>query len=253
MLTRLPIFTLEYNGCDMKIINKETGKRVGSANEEIKESKRKLKEEDPIMRNASKEEDLEEFSAMDPPLAYDKERTIGADYEQMNPFLQELMDEHKEVIARTQLFDEALMKFRDSGYTFSREVDEAFNSYFIYFDEHVLPHNRKEERDYFRLLHQRLIESGEHGVGENPETAIDLMEDDHVKFIQLAALAFNLLGLGSRLRDKEAQMLTFDLAYNAGRELIELLRLHIFREDETLFPLSQQVLYKKDFEFINGL
>ena len=237
----------------MKIINKDTGKRVGAHDEDIKSHKKKLKEEDPILRNADKDENLEEFSAMDPPSAYDKERVLGSDYEHMDPFLKDLMDEHKEVIEKTQLFDEALMKFRDSGYVFSKEVDDAFNSYFIYFDEHILPHNRKEERDYFRLLHQRLIESGEHGVGENPETAIDLMEDDHTKFIQLAALSFNLLGLGTRLRDKEAQLLTFDLAYNAGRELIELLRLHIFREDETLFPLSQQLLSKKDFDYINGI
>jgi hemerythrin-like domain-containing protein len=46
--------------------------------------------------------------------------------------------------------------------------------------------------------------------------------------------------------------MTFDLAFNAGRELTELLRLHIFREDETLFPLSQQLLTEEDFNVING-
>jgi hemerythrin-like domain-containing protein len=115
-----------------------------------------------------------------------------------------------------------------------------------------LPHNRKEERHYFRILHDRLIESGEHGTGDIPSTAVDLMEDDHVKFIQLAALSFNLLGLATRLRDQESRLLTFDLAYNTGRELIELLRLHIFREDETLFPLSQEILHEEDFTFINA-
>ena len=97
------------------------------------------------------------------------------------------------------------------------------------------------------MLHERLIESGEHGNGETPETAVDLMEDDHNKFIQLATLSFNMLGLGSRLRDIESRGVTFDLAYNSGRELVELLRLHIFREDETLFPLAQQLLTEEDF------
>lgn len=236
----------------MKVINKETGRRVGSKDEAVKEHSKKLKDQDPILRNVDKDVNLEEFSAMDPPEAYDKERMVGADYEHMNKFLQELMDEHKEVIEYTKEFDEALMSFRDSGFAFTREVDNAFNKFFIYFDEHILPHNRKEERNYFRLLHDRLIESGEHGTGDSPSTAIDLMEDDHTKFIQLAALAFNLLGLGTRLRDNESRGMTFDLAFNAGRELTELLRLHIFREDETLFPLSQQLLTEEDFQIING-
>lgn len=237
----------------MKIIDKETGKRVGAKDELTKKESKKLRDEDPILRNADKEENLEEFSAMDPPEAYDKQRAVGANYEAMPPFIQELMDEHRDVIEKVRIFDEALMKFRDTNFAFTPEIDQAFNSFFRYFDENILPHNRKEERDYFRLLHDRLIESGEHGTGENPSTAIDVMEDDHTKFIQLAALAFNFLGLGVRLRDPESKMMTFDLAFNAARELIELLRLHIFREDETLFPLSKDLLSNQDFEIINGI
>lgn len=236
----------------MKFINKETGRRVGSKDEEVKEHSKKLRDEDPILRNIDKEENLEEFSAMDPPEAYDKDRMLGSDYENMNKFIQELMDEHKEVVEKTKIFDEALVAFRESGFVFTNEINIAFNEFFVYFDEHILPHNRKEERHYFRILHDRLIESGEHGKGENPSTAIDLMEDDHTKFIQLASLSFNFLGLGTRLRDNESRAMTFDLAFNSGRELTELLRLHIFREDETLFPLSQQLLTEQDFAIING-
>lgn len=239
----------------MKIINKETGKRVGSKDEDVKSHSKKLKEEDPILRNASKsdesEEMSEEYSAMDPPDAYDKVRAIGADYDAMDSFIQELMDEHKEVIIKTNEFDAALLRFKTDSYVFDDEINNAFNDFFVYFDNHILPHNRKEERHYFRLLHDRLIESGEHGNGENPSTAVDLMEDDHVKFIQLGSLVFNLLGLGIRLRDPESKILTFDLAFNTGRELAELLRLHIFREDETLFPLSQQLLTQEDFLIIH--
>ncbi len=236
----------------MKYINKETGKRIGSKDELSKEHSKKLKDEDPILRNASKTENLEEFSAMDPPGAYDEERVLGSDYDHMNGFLQSLMDEHKEVIEKVKHFDEALVKFRESGFAFTHEIDLAFNSFFVYFDEHILPHNRKEERHYFRILHERLIESGEHGKGDEPSTAIDLMEDDHTKFVQLASLSFNLLGLGTRLKDLDSRVMTFDLAFNTGRELTELLRLHIFREDETLFPLSQQLLTEDDFYIING-
>lgn len=235
----------------MKIIDKKTGRRVGVKDGEASLHKKKLKEEDPIVVNANKEGGLSELSAMDPPDAYDKEYFLGATYDKFDHFLQELMDEHKEVIEKVKVFDEALAVFRESGFLFTRELSQTFNDFFIYFDEHILPHNRKEERHYFRLIHQRLIESGEHGIGDNPSTAVDLMEDDHVKFIQLAALSFNLLGLATRLRDTESRVMTFDLAYNSGRELVELLRLHIFREDETLFPLSHQLLTEEDFKIIN--
>ena len=231
----------------MKIINKESGKRVGAKDVELKDHKKSLKDEDPILRNADKGENLEEYSAMDPPDAYDKERMIGADYENMHPFIQSLMDEHKELVEKIDVFDKALVEFKETGFTFSKEVSDAFNTFFVFFDSHIVPHNEKEERYFFRILNDRLIESGEHGTGDEPETAVHLMEDDHNQFIQLAALSFNLLGLGTRLRDNESRAITFDLAYNNGKELNELLRLHIFREDETLFPLAQQLLTEEDF------
>jgi hemerythrin-like domain-containing protein len=235
----------------MKIIDKNTGKRVG-ADPDQKVINKKLKEEDPILRNAEKDGDMEELSPMDPPDAYDKSRVLGSDYDSMPIFLQELMDDHKEVITYLEKFDQALIAFKENGFHITETINEAFNEFFTYFDEHLLPHNRKEERHYFRMLHDKLIESGEHGEGDNPYTAVDLMEDDHTKFIQLGALCFNLLGLGTRLDDAKSKALTFDLAFNNGRELTELLRLHVFREDETLFPLSQKLMSSNEFDAIYG-
>ncbi len=231
----------------MKIIDKKTGTRVGSKPSEKASINKKLKEEDPILRNASKEEDLEEYSAMDPPEAYDKNRSIGSNYAEMNPFIQTLMDEHKALIGKIDDFDKALLDFKESGFNFTHDISDKLNIFFRFFDDDIVPHNDREEKYFFRLLHERLIESGEHGTGDTPETAINIMEDDHNKFLQLATLSFNLLGLGSRLRDIESKGITFDLAFNTGRELVELLRLHIFREDETLFPLAQQLLTEEDF------
>lgn len=235
----------------MKIIDKKTGQRIGAKPLDDKAIKKKLKEEDPILRNADKDANLEEFSAMDPPDAYDKSRTVGADYDNMHPFIQNLMDEHKEVIKELEVFEKALVEFKESGFVFTKEKSDVFNKFFKYFDNEVVPHNDNEEHYFFRVLHERLIESGEHGTGEQPETAVNLMEDDHNKFIQLATLSFNLLGLGSRLRDLESRAVTFDLAYNNGKELVELLRLHIFREDETLFPIAQQLFTEADFRYLN--
>lgn len=232
----------------MKIIDKNTGKRVGSTHTiDEKALKKKLKEEDPILRNVDKDANLEEFSAMDPPDAYSESHTIGSDYDSFHPFIQELMDEHRELSEKIDAFDEALISFKESGYVFTKEINDTFNEFFTYFDDHIQPHNEKEERYFFRILHECLIESGEHSTDENPETAVQLMEDDHNKFVQLATLSFNLLGLATRLPDMNSRAITFDLAFNSGRELTELLKLHIFREDETLFPLAQSLFTEEDF------
>lgn len=234
----------------MKIIDTKTGKRVGKKTElDEKSIKKKLKEEDPILRNADKDQNLEEFSAMDPPDAYSKEHAIGSSYETYHPFIKELMDEHKDLSKKIDAFDKSLSGFKESGYQFTKEISDSFNEFFTYFDNHIQPHNEKEEKYFFRILHERLLESGEHSPDDdNPNTAVQLMEDDHNKFIQLATLSFNMLGLATRLPDLNSRGITFDLAYNNGRELIELLKLHIYREDEILFPLAHKLLKEEDYQ-----
>lgn len=233
----------------MKIISK-TGKRIdGKASD--KEIKKHLKEEDPIIRNAEKGE-MEELSPMDPPSGFDKERVIGMDYDAFHPALKELCDEHKGALARCDAFEKALFQFKEGGYFISREINDAFNTFFVAFDENVMPHNRKEEKGLFRVLQERLIESGEHSTGEEKHTPVDLMEDEHIKMIQLATLTFNLLGLAMRLKDEADVAMTFDLAFNNGVELAEMLKLHIFREDNTIFPLAQKLLTPEEFNSFYG-
>ncbi len=228
----------------MKIIN-ESGKRIdGKASQ--KTINKQLKETDPIIRNAEKG-DIEELSPMDPPDAFDSKRTVGLNYNQLDSNLKELIDEHKAVEDIINNFEKALYVFKDSGYYITRETNDAFNAFFVAFDEKIMPHNRKEEKGLFPILQKRMLESGEHSPSkDNPHTPVDLMEDDHVKLIQLATLTFNLLGLAMRLKDPADIAVTFDLAYNNGKELVELLKLHIFREDNTLFPLAQKLLSKKE-------
>ena len=236
----------------MRIIDKKTGKRIGQKmTPDLKEYNKKMKDDDPIMRNVEKSDNTQELSAMDPPSAYDKDRKVGGNPDVLDVFLKELVEDHKEVTKKTQTFDEALLAFKENGYVINHDINKVFNAFFVFFDENILPHNQKEEKHYFRILDQRMREDGEHGSNDETYTAIELMEDDHVKFIQLATLTFNLLGLGNRLQDPQSRALTMDLAYNSGRELVELLRLHIFREDETLFPMSQKLLTADDFAYIN--
>jgi len=219
----------------MKIIDKETGKR--------------LKEIDPVKGNPMKEEAVidSENSPMDPPDAYAEPTVDQLIDGELDESLKVFEQEHEEATLIIGKFEKALISFKEKGYRLDDEINEGFKVFFEFFDDELLPHNRKEEKTLFPILHKKLLENEEHSPGENPMTAIDMMEDDHVKFIQLGTLAFNLLGLAPRLRDEQARVFTYDVAFNNGLELVELLKLHIFRENTTLFPLAQKYLSKDEF------
>ena len=208
----------------------------------------KIKE--PIIRNVEKGLEDSEHSHMDPPSAYEQPGTLNASVDSMDTSIQELVDEHKIAMKQVEDFEKALVQFKTSGYKVDHKTNEIFGNFFKYFDGELLPHNDKEEKTLFPILNKRLIEAGEHSKGETKLTAIDVMEDDHVKFIQLGALAFNFLGLATRIKDDTARIFILDTAYETARELIELLKLHIYREDHTLFPLAKKYLSKEEFEEI---
>ncbi len=217
----------------MKIIDRETGKRL-----------KELNQVDPVKANVSKELDgKEEDSPMDPPSSYDKK---VEDITVEHPALTMLIDEHDEVNKIINKLEKAIAKYKQQHYTLDDEINAVFHEFFQFTDNELLPHNRKEEKILFPVLHRRLIENKEHGVNNQDLTAIDIMEDDHVKFIQLTTLMFNLLGLAARLPDKQSAMFTYDTFYNISKEFIELLKLHIYRENEILFPLAQKYLTPDD-------
>ncbi len=211
---------------------------------------KKLAKTDPVKRNAEKGLEDSEHSPMDPPSAYEQPGKIDASFESLDKPLQTFVNEHKDAVAQVEEFEKALVQFKTNGYKVDQKINEIFGKFFKYFDEELLEHNRKEEKTLFPILNKKLLEAGEHSKGEHPVTAIDVMEDDHVKFIQLGALSFNLLGLATRIKDEGSRLFILDTACENARELIELLKLHIYREDFTLFPLAQKYLSKEEFEAI---
>lgn len=224
---------------DLKSLVKDPPKGSRTKSEKIKE---------PITRNVEKGLEDVEHSPMDPPSAYEQPGTLKIAPEAMDSSLQELVDEHKIAMKQVEDFEKALVQFKTTGYKVDQKINEIFGNFFKYYDNELLPHNDKEEKILFPVLNKRLIEAGEHSKGETKLTAIDVMEDDHVKFIQLGTLAFNLFGLATRIKDDTSRIFILDTAYETARELIELLKLHIFREDHTLFPLAQKYLSKEEFE-----
>ena len=211
-----------------------------------RESGKRLKEVDPIKGNPKKDVE-DESSPMSPPDAYAESTVKQIPYDDMDGILKRLITEHDNAKKQIMSFEKALVAFKELDWSLEKETNTTFKEFFFFFDNKILTHNYREEKVLFPLLNQKLIESGEHGSGLRPQTAVDIMEDDHIKFIQLGALTFNLIGLGSRLSDSESKKMTFEIAYQNGMELIEMLRLHIFREDHTLFPLAQKLIKKKEF------
>lgn len=211
-----------------------------------------LKTVDPLTKQAVKELDQMENSPMDPPSAYES-APVNSDTEKIfHQAIKTLMDEHVVCLKQVEDFEKALTAFKTNGYKLDGDINPVFSEFFKFFDNNLMKHNEKEDKILFPLLHKRLIEAGEHSVGDRPMTAIDVMEDDHIKFIQLGALTFNLLGVGMRLQDMPSRNFVFDVAFENGRELVELLKLHIYREDQTLFPLAQKFITNEELDVMNG-
>ncbi|MCH7721733.1 MAG: hemerythrin domain-containing protein [Bacteroidetes bacterium] len=211
-------------------------------------NEKQLNTEDPIKRFVEKETEMDEMSPMNPPEAFAPSTAEPVAYNDMAPFLQKLMDEHKIFIEVLNKFESALISWKKNDWAFNDEIDNGLKELFSFIDKNTPVHNRKEEKELFPLLHKRLLESGEHSTADNPRTAIDIMEDEHIKVAQLGALCLNFLGLGSRIEDNKSREIIFELAFDQGKAIVDTMRLHIFREDETLFPLAMKLISKEEFE-----
>jgi hemerythrin-like domain-containing protein len=201
---------------------------------------------DPLKRFVEKEKEFEEASPMNPPDAFSPSTVDPVAYKDMAPFLQKLMDEHKVFITVLDNFELALISWKKSNWNFNDEINKKLNELFSFLDKNTPGHNKKEEKLLFPTLHNRLLQTGDHSSADEPKTAVDIMEDEHIKVAQLGALCLNFLGLGSRLEDKKSREIVFELAYEQGTTIVETMRLHIYREDETLFPLAMKLISKEE-------
>ncbi|MBS1949110.1 MAG: hemerythrin domain-containing protein [Bacteroidetes bacterium] len=204
-------------------------------------------ETDYLKRNVEKDTDGKiEYSPMEPPDAYHPTGMIAVPYEELSPFLKHLYDEHKMILQELEKFEAALLSIRKDGIT--KELNQKLAAFFQFLDDKIVLHHLKEERLLFPLLHERLLNKGEHSPVSAPETAVDMLEDDHIKTMQLATLCFSLMGISSRLTDAGSRTILVDTALEQGTALVELLRLHLFREDNVVFALAHKHLTTAESE-----
>ncbi len=209
------------------------------------------RKDDEINRFVSKDNNEDELSPFDPPDAYDPQNIEPVEYDKMHPFLQKLVDEHHAFTKVLNTFEESLINWKKNKWVFTNEINSGLKQFFNFLDENVPLHNQKEEKILFPLLQSKLIEIGEHNK-ENPAyTGISLMEDEHIKVAQASAIVFNFLGLGSRLPDKRSLEIAFEAAFEQGIAIIETMKLHIFREENILFPQAIKLFTEDEFSTMN--
>ena len=206
-----------------------------------------LKRIDPLGRQPDRGSDIGSGSSpMDPPDAYAPPGLEPVSAAALHPFLGTLRHRHVPMMEALSAFEETILSIQKNGYT--RESDAGLRQFFHCFDEAFSPRSRRREAALFALLHERLIADGEHSKGEIPTTAIDLMEDDCAKSLQLAAVVLNFLGLVFRLPDEKSRLVVLDAALEEGRNLIELLRLLIFRMDNVVVSLAHRLISAAEFD-----
>lgn len=209
-------------------------------------------ETDYLKRSAEKDTmGKAEYSPMDPPDAYRPPGIQAVPYEALPVLLRHFSDEHKFILAELEKFESALIEIRNTG--INKGLNKMMADFFQFLDEKIVMHHLKEERVLFPLLHDRLLDKGEHSPGPVPETAIDMLENDHIKTMQLATLSFSLMGISSRLTDAASRAVLIDMAVEQGNSLIELLRLHIFREDNVVFAMAYKYFSAEEFKHMGEL
>ncbi len=208
--------------------------------------KRHLQIVDPVRRQAERGFQSDELSPMDPPDVYAPPAVDAIPKEQLHPFLRHLTEEHASLIAHLDAVERAVQAVGESGYR--RETQEALEAFLEAFEAEFIPHSREEEQTFFRRLAQRLIETGEHSSGDHPTTAIDIMFDEHLRANQIAAGIAAMLVLAPRIRDAESRKIVLASALGEVMRLVELLRLHMFREDNIVFASAQRLLPAEELD-----
>ncbi len=208
----------------------------------------RLKIIDPVSRQPECGVGADGLSPMDPPDAFSPPAMNRVPPEEMHPFLRKLTEEHKLFLEELRVFEETIHAIQESGFT--RDLDRQLHHFFHFFEEEFVVHSRREETAMFPLLHKRLIADGEHSQSEIPTTGVSLMQDDHHRLVQLAAVVLNFLELGFRLPDQSSRLIVLDAALEQAKSLIEVLRLHIFREDNVLFSSAHRLITSAEFDLM---
>lgn len=211
---------------------------------------RTLNERDPMAKQPQQGIGGPGMSPMDPPDAYAPPALDRVSPAELHPYLRQLSDEHALLSQELKIVEEAIRSIPTSGFT--EDVDRTLARFFQVFERDFIPHSRQEELAVFPLLSERLIAAGEHSKGTVPTTAVDVMRDDHLKALQRAAIARSGLRLASRLPDERSRLIVLEASLRQVMDLVELLRLHMFREDNIVFASAHRLIAGAEFDAMSS-
>jgi hemerythrin-like domain-containing protein len=197
-------------------------------------------QDDPVTRQAELAPEEAGLSPMAPPDAYDPPAMDAIARADLHPFLGGLSDEHDKLATELKAVEAVVASVRAEGLT--RDWLRALNRFLSVIDREFIPHCREEERVLFPLLNERLVMAGEHSAGRERRTSIDVMMEDHLRAIQLAAVILNFLHVATKLHDEASVGVVLEAALGETTQLVELLRLHMFREDNIVFASAQRLI-----------
>lgn len=180
-------------------------------------------------------------SPLSPPEAMAPPSSVKVNYEDFHPFLQQLIDEHNSL---KNVMDEFKIALQDIGKTKNvlGQNDKIVKNFFKVFMSEFIIHNQKEENVLFPILAQRFLEIGEHSKTSRPITPIDILKNEHLEAMQVGAEARCTWELIHQVFDATSRIILLGSFLRKSNTLLEMMKLHIFREDDIVFSLAQKHL-----------
>ncbi len=141
-----------------------------------------------------------------------------------------LENEHDEVLARLQELEDAVTSITCKG--FSGESFAHIAKVIRFFNTDFRKHDRGEEKVLFPLIEARLAGSTASYRSEHRQlwSAFDRLQRS-VQDVEMSKVH------GSTIRE----------IIDASKVIIDLLRSHVAREDDELFPLAKKVFLQEDY------
>jgi len=184
------------------------------------------------------------FSPMSPPEAHAPPGAIKIDYHSFHPYLKIFVDEHTALKARMDEFQKILRDL-SLGEDISLPTDKKVRSFYKDFHRDFHVHNRREEEVLFPVLRTCFLEIGEHSKTARPITPINVMIDEHQEAFKVATEAVCAWELLAQLFDPPSRTILLKAFIRKSNTLLEMMRLHIYREDDIIFSLAQRHLSQK--------
>ncbi|MGE3608301.1 MAG: hemerythrin domain-containing protein [Bacteriovoracaceae bacterium] len=208
-----------------------------------------LQKVDPVKKQAevSKEQRGSDLSPMSPPDAFAPPTKIKVEYQYFHPFLKHLVNEHNELKIAMNEFKKIVDKLASTKQVIGQD-DKLITRFFDIFITDFVIHNKKEEKILFPVLEKRFLEIGEHSKSSNPITPIDVLVNEHFEALQVAIEAKNTWGLLQQLFDQPSQHILLGAFIRKSNTLLEMMKLHIYREDDIVFSLAQKNLNTEELD-----